>query len=123
MNATTLLIVDADVLVCTPVAEYLRECGYTVLEAANSKEALALLQSFANIHVALIDVGSPDTLDGFSLAQWIRRDRPEVKVALAAGVARTALAAGELCESGPLLRKPYHHRELERHIRQLLTNR
>ena len=116
-----LLIVEADVLMRTAVAEYLRECGYTVLEATHSKEALALLQSTPDIQVALIDVSSPEVLDGFSLAQWIRRERPGVKLVTSAGIARTAKTAGDLCESGPLLSKPYHHQELERHIRQLLA--
>jgi DNA-binding response OmpR family regulator len=120
---TLLLIVETDVLVRTAVADYLRECGYTVLEATNSKEAIALLQSSPDIRVVLVDFGSPDVLDGFSLVQWIRREKPEAKVVMTAGIVRTAQTAGDLCAGGPLLRKPYHHQELERRIRQLLADR
>jgi len=118
---TLLLIVEPNVLVRSAVAEYLRECGYTVLEATHSKEAIALLQSSSDIRVVLVDVGSPDVLDGFSLAQWIRRERPQTKVIMSAGIDRTAQTAGDLCEAGPMVRKPYHHQELERRIRQLLA--
>jgi len=120
---TPLLIVESDVLVRTPVADYLRECGYTVLEATNSKEAIALLQASADIRVVMVDVGAPDVLDGFGLVQWIRRERPGTKVVTTAGIVRTAQTAGDLCASGPMLRKPYHHQELERQIRQLLADR
>jgi hypothetical protein len=36
MNAPCVLLVDAEELVRTPLAQYLRECGYRVLEAVNS---------------------------------------------------------------------------------------
>jgi CheY-like chemotaxis protein len=120
---TRLLIVEPNVLVRSAVADYLRECGYTVLEATNSKDAVALVQASADIRVVLVDVGSPEVPDGFALVQWIRRERPDIKVAMTSGIGRTAQTAGELCATGPLLRKPYHHQELERHIRQLLAER
>jgi DNA-binding response OmpR family regulator len=118
-----LLIVEPDVLVRTAVADYLRECGYTVFEANNSKEAVVLLHSAPEIRVVMVDVGTPDVLDGFTLVQWIRQEKPDIKVVMTAGIVRTAKTAGALCQSGPLLRKPYHHHELERRIRQLLADR
>jgi hypothetical protein len=54
------------------------------------------------------------------LAQRIRRDWPRIKIILTSGVRKTCEEAGELCEHGPILAKPYDHRNLERHIRQLL---
>ena len=62
-------------------------------------------------------------LDGFALVQWIRLERPGTEVVMTAGVARMAQTAGDLCASGPMLRKPYHHQELEKRIRQLLADR
>jgi hypothetical protein len=44
-----------------------------------------------------------------------------VKVLLTSGVRRTAETAGDLCERGPYLAKPYDHRDLERRIRRLLA--
>ena len=48
------------------------------------------------------------------------RERPWRRVILPSGAARTAKEAGDLCEHGPVLAKPYDHAELERHIRSLL---
>ena len=74
------------------------------------------------VNVAFSDITMPGNLDGFGLAQWIRRERPEVKVVLSSGVARSAKTAGELCEAGPMLAKPYAHADLERRIRALLAS-
>lgn len=63
MSDTRILIVDSNVLVRTPLAEYLRECGYQVLEATNSVEAKEVLNNTARpIDVVLIDVGAEDQM-------------------------------------------------------------
>jgi CheY-like chemotaxis protein len=43
-NIKTVLVLDGDVLVRMPVIQLLRECGYRVLEAASTDEAIAILQ-------------------------------------------------------------------------------
>jgi len=115
------LVVDADVLVRTEVARYLRECGFVVLEAGTAEEAIALIRAAPPVDVAFIDLGPPGQLDGFGLVQWIHRERPSIKTILTAGVQRTCEEASELCHHGPALQKPYDHGELERRIRQLLA--
>lgn len=65
MQAGTVLIVEQDVLVRHPLAEYLRECGYHVVEATRHSEARECLEGDNhNVDVALIDVGGP-TGSGF----------------------------------------------------------
>ncbi len=115
------LIVESDVIVRTAVAAYLRECGYRVAEAGNSGEAKHILESGIAIDVLFTVVELPDEQDGFALATWVRREKPGIKVVLTSGVARAAAQAGELCEHGPVLAKPYDHVSLERHIRRLLA--
>jgi CheY-like chemotaxis protein len=118
----TVLIVVDEVLIRMAVSGYLRECGYNVVETSNADEAIEVMTSDVAIDVAFADIAMPGGIDGFGLAQWIRRERPGVKIVLTAGVARSARAAGELCEEGPTLAKPYEHAELERRIRTLLAS-
>lgn len=118
-----LLVVEPDILTRTLVAAYLRECGYDVIEAAHGEEALEVLRSSQPIDILFSEVSLPGRQDGFSLAQWVRRERPETRVVLTAGAERTADQAGRLCEHGPLLAKPYEHAELARRIRALLPRR
>lgn len=115
-----ILIVEDDVLVRSIGAAYLRECGFEVVEANGADEAIRVLQAGIRIDVVFSDVNMPGGMDGFGLAQWIRRERPELKVLLTSGGPRTAKEAGDVRENGPFLAKPYAYAELERHIRSLL---
>ena len=51
------LVVEDDVLIRMPIAQYLRDCGYRVIEAANGDEALAvLLHEETNVDVVFSDI-------------------------------------------------------------------
>lgn len=119
--APLILLVEANALTRMAVAGYLRECGYQVAETDGAAEAKRLLQSGAAPQVAFIDLDVAGEIDGFGLAQWIRAERPDVKVLLTSSVRRTAQTAGDLCEEGPHISKPYDHRNLESQIRRLLA--
>jgi CheY-like chemotaxis protein len=116
----TILVVEDEVLIRLTVSDYLRASGYQVIEASNADEALRLLEADISIDVVFSDVNMPGSLDGFGLAQWIRRERADVKVILASGAARSAKIAGDPCEKSPFLRKPYAYADLERGIRTLI---
>jgi CheY-like chemotaxis protein len=120
-EAAIILLVEGNALTRMAVASYLRECGYQVAEADGGTEARRLLEAGTAARVAFIDLDLKGETDGFSLAQWIRAERPEVKVLLTSGVRRTAETASDLCEDGPHLSKPYDYRDLESHIRHLLA--
>jgi DNA-binding response OmpR family regulator len=115
--------VEDEVLIRMAVTDYLRDCGYRVVEAGNGDEAMALLKTDAELDILFSDVNLPGVINGFALAQWIRRERPGMRVILTSGIAKSAREAHELCEEGPLMEKPYDHREVERRIRTLLSGR
>ena len=117
----TVLVVEDDVLVRMVVAAYLRECGFNVVEAGDAREAIRVLETDIQVDIVFSDVNMPGDMDGFGLAQWVRRERPGLKIILTSGAARTAKEAGHLCEHGPILAKPYDHGDLERKIRALLA--
>jgi CheY-like chemotaxis protein len=102
----TVLVLDDEVLVRTPIAQYLRECGYRALEAANIDEAMTVLQKpDIQVDVVLSDIELPGSMNGFAFAQWIRSVRPGLEVVLAANPERAAHAAAELCDEGPTLKR------------------
>ena len=111
-------------LVRTPICQYLRDCGYRVLEAASADEATTILQKpDIQIDVILSDVEMRGKMNGFGFAQWARSVRPGVDIVLAGTPERTAHAAGELCEQGPILVKPYDHKIVLDRIKRLLAAR
>ena len=116
-----ILIVDADILVRHPLAEYLRECGYRVAEAANFDEARQLFTQRRPlaINAVLADVNAENT---FAFSGWIRANRPGVAIILAGNIDATAEKAADLCEQGPL-GKPYDHQLVLDRIRRALAAR
>lgn len=116
----TILIIDHEILIRAALAQYLRDCGFAVVEVATGEEAQTVLsKKSAQIDIALIDL-TPGTADSFKLVHWLRRNYPELPNILVGSPASAAEAAGELCEKGPLAKKPYDHQLLLDRIRQLL---
>lgn len=120
-KAQTVLVVEDEVLVRMVIADYLRECGYRVIEAGSAAEAITVLQSPEPVDIVFSDVQMPGEMDGFGLARWVRQNQPSLKMLLASGNARTAQAAGDLCEHGPLEKKPYHPQAIVTRIQRLLA--
>lgn len=121
MEQPCILLVEPDILVRQPLAEYLRDCGYRVLEATDEVEARTLIETGpAKVDVVLADATEPGI---FALARWIREAHPAVRVILAGTVARATEWAGDLCEEGPPLKKPYDHRIVHERIRRLIAAR
>ncbi len=122
-STETILVVEDEVLVRLVISEYLRDCGYRVIEAANADEALVVLQQTErSIEVVFTDIEMPGTMDGFGLAQWIRSNRPGLHVVLAGSVGRAVQAATDLCQSGSVP-KPYEPHTVHDRIRRLLASR
>jgi CheY-like chemotaxis protein len=121
-SSPTVLVVEDEVLIRLVIADYLRECGYRVHEAANAAEAVAVLESgTVAIDIVFSDVLMPGDMDGFGLARWVRSHQPNVRVILTSSVERSADIAATLCEAGPLLEKPYEPHGVVDRIRQLIA--
>jgi CheY-like chemotaxis protein len=111
----TVLVVEDEVFVRMVISDYLRSCGYKVIEAAGADEALTVLQHDGiRVDVVFSDVEMPGSMDGFGLAKWIHANRPGLDVILAGTVPGAASAAEKLCEAAHLP-KPYEsHAVVER---------
>jgi DNA-binding NtrC family response regulator len=120
----TVLVVEAEVIVRTAIAQYLRDCGYRVLEAGDAKQAITILQEpEIRVDVVLSGIDFSGPMDGFELSHWVKAHSPGTDVFLAATVQRAASTAGDLCEDGPMLSKPYQPETAVERIKQLLAER
>ncbi|MEK9967927.1 MAG: response regulator [Ferrovibrio sp.] len=118
-----ILIVEDEILIRMVIADYLRDCGYKVIEAASGDEALVLLQQKdITIDIVFSDIEMPGDTDGFKLSQWLRQHKPDTNVLLAGTPAKAAEMAHDLCEDGPLT-KPYDQTVALNRIRRLLAGR
>jgi CheY-like chemotaxis protein len=104
---TTILVIEPDILVRMVIADYLRDCGYKVVEGVNAAGALrcwkpekserrrspAVLEAGKKIDVVLAEIRLAGSLDGFGLGRQLRENHPEIDVILTSGVTRAAAKA------------------------------
>jgi len=80
----TLLLVEDDDLLRPTLAGNLREAGYEVVESSSAEVALALLHTLPRLALVLADLVLPG-LDGPTLVQRLRLERPGLPAVLIAG--------------------------------------
>lgn len=116
----SILLVESDVLARTAIAAYLRHCGYLVIEATTADEAVQLFTSSKlMVDIAFSAVELNGTMDGFGFSKWLRENCPNIRVILAATMEKAAHTAGDLCEEGPHLKKPYEPQQVVEWIKRL----
>ena len=111
-----ILLVEDEALIRTVVAEGLRDEGFTVIEAADASEALAVLAAGLPVDVLFTDVRMPGTMDGLALARVVMERRPDIAILVTSGhhVERPAGLAE------PILPKPYLIPDAVRRVRRML---
>lgn len=117
----TILVVEDDLLVRMPIAEFLRDCGYTVLEAENAQEAMTLVDADGSVRLVFSDVRMPGAVDGFGLAEWLRQTHPDVQVLLTSGYNSTRRVPQDIAREARLIEKPYSQAQVARKIEHLLN--
>jgi DNA-binding NtrC family response regulator len=118
-TASTILVIEDEILIRLAVCDYLRQCGYRVIEGSTGEEAQRVFLAGEPVEVLFSDIELGQGMNGFELAAWVREHHPEVRILLTSGVAQMTEATGRLCD-GPFLRKPYAHDVLDDHIKRLL---
>jgi two-component system, cell cycle sensor histidine kinase and response regulator CckA len=123
-GSETILMVEDEEAVRHPSCEFLRQSGYTVLEAANGQAALAMVETHAQpIHLVIADVVMP-VMSGRQLAERLSRSHPETRVLFISGYAEDTVKDHQILDlRSNLLQKPFGLRQLAGKIREVLTTR
>jgi two-component system, cell cycle sensor histidine kinase and response regulator CckA len=117
----TVLVVEDDPLVRVIARRTLTEAGYSVLDAEDGHQALALLAKDQTIDVVLTDVAMPE-LGGRELAQRLSTVRPGMPVIFMSGYTDDDLTRRGLLDAGiPFLEKPFSPEDLTRLVHDVLT--
>jgi signal transduction histidine kinase/CheY-like chemotaxis protein/HAMP domain-containing protein len=118
----TVLLVEDEPALRELAGCVLRDCGYTVLEAANGREALELFErpKTPTIQLLVTDVIMPH-MGGQELANRIRAARPDCRVLFISGYTDDALAPHGLSTDGfAFLEKPFSPVGLAQKVRAVL---
>jgi CheY-like chemotaxis protein len=121
-HVTTVLVIEDEFMLRVLLSDYLQECGFRVVAVDDAAEAISIIEnSGVKIDLVFSDVFMPGSMDGFGLKRWLRTNRPNLPIILASDDSKKADAAGELCESGPLMSKPYDLETVVTRVRTILA--
>jgi PAS domain S-box-containing protein len=115
----TLLLVEDDEAIRRVTVERLAEAGYHALEAADGREALAILSERRRVDLLVTDVGLPGIPNGRQLAEIARASRPGLAVLFITGYAGARLER-HLGDGTELLVKPFSFDMLHAKVQALL---
>lgn len=114
---TTILLVDDDKMITGPLADRLKEAGYTVLVANNGRSGLEIALK-QQPHVVVLDVMMPD-MDGWEVCKSLRRQSPVPILMLTARGDEVDRILGLELGADDYLTKPFSTRELIARLRAL----
>ncbi|WP_127753009.1 response regulator [Devosia sp. 1566] len=115
------LIVDDEPLVRLELGDIVRDCGLDAWEAANTAEALAMLEADASKVIGLItDINMPGTRSGIVLANHVGCIWPHINIIVVSAVRRPL--PGELPFLAKYLAKPVPATKLVSTIHELVPH-
>ena len=114
---STILVVEDDAIVRMLIVDVLEELEFSVLEAADAEEALALVKNAdQRIDLMMTDVGLPD-MDGKQLATQVRELRPALPILFASGYAENIDAPAGM----QVIAKPFSIDQLRDKVKAMLA--
>ena len=105
--ATTVLLVEDEVLISDNVCHALKESGFVVRHAETADDAWCLLKKGEQVDVLFTDINLPGEIDGAELASRARELRPELPIVYASG-RHTSSDFGGLVPRSVFVSKPYN---------------
>jgi DNA-binding response OmpR family regulator len=118
----TVLLVDDEAMLRELGNIYLTKLGYTVLLAANGRQAMNLLHanSGRKIDILVTDVAMPE-MGGKDLADFVQTAAPQTKVLFCSGYTEEAVnLRGTVGQTSAFITKPYTIEALALKVRELL---
>jgi two-component system cell cycle sensor histidine kinase/response regulator CckA len=123
-GSETVLLVEDETAVRNAVAELLRLQGYTVLEAKDGLDAVAMVKSYQKpIHLVVTDVVMPN-MSGGQLAKELATLRPDAALLFVSGYPGRTVIDHEVFDlESNFLQKPYTLKQLSSKVRTTLDKK
>lgn len=113
------LVVEDDTLVRMNAADLIRDLGFSVLEAVDADQAIALLESTPAIAVMFTDIQMPGSMDGLRLAAVVRDRWPPVALLITSG--KLSPPATDMPAGAHFIQKPYLPLQIGDELRALTS--
>lgn len=85
MQKSVVLVVEDDPILRMYAVDEIAGAGFTVIEAADADEAIAILTDRPEIHVVFTDIEMPGSMDGLRLAAFVRDRWPPIQIIVTSG--------------------------------------
>ena len=115
------LVVEDDIGVRATTRALFNDLGYEVIEAANARAALAIVDGGHEITLVFTDVIMPGGMNGVELANAITQRQPDLPVLLTSGYTAQRLIPDSVTRTWPILRKPYTQADLSQAVNETLN--
>jgi PAS domain S-box-containing protein len=116
-----ILVVEDNAEVRRTAVAQLADLGYRTLEAADSREALALLKSNPQIALIFTDIVMPGGMTGWELGEAVKEAHPDLPVLYTSGFSEASIQSKAQLVAKQFLGKPYRKHELAGKISELLS--
>jgi two-component system, response regulator PdtaR len=119
-DQTFILVAEDEELVRLVIVQALLDEGFEVVEAEHAEAALIVLESHARrIHVLFTDIQMPGTMDGIALAHHTSKHWPWIGLLVTSALPHPDRAT--FPERSRFVAKPYQHRDVIHHVRELVA--
>jgi len=120
LNGEIVLVVEDDERVRHLSVDALRELGYTVVQASDAGQALAILTVQSRVDLLFTDIVMPD-MNGRRLADKARETWPDLRVLYTTGYTRNAIVHNGMLDANvAFLPKPFTMEQLAVKVRQVI---
>lgn len=105
-SKVVVLVVEDEPLLRMGIVDHLEEQGFSVLEAGNADEAIAILSNNTTIQILFTDIDMPGEMDGIRLASAVRDRWPPIKIVITSG--HKSPPSSDLPAGAQFFAKPYN---------------
>jgi CheY-like chemotaxis protein len=123
-GSETVLVVEDELVLRDMARDFLKECGYRILEAGSGREALQVWGKYrSEIDLLLTDMKMPEGISGMELAEKMIAEQPALRVIFTSGYSDDIVSPEILQRNhARFLPKPYSYTDLTRMVRELLND-
>jgi len=105
LAGTNILVVEDEAFIRMVTSEFLRDEGFSVIEAENATAALAMLEGDQEVDLLFTDIDLNDRIDGLELMHLVANRWPNVRLFAASGA--VILTPSAMPQRAKFFAKPY----------------
>jgi CheY-like chemotaxis protein len=116
--SAVVLVVEDEMLLRIRAVDMVEDAGFTSVEAVDADEAIAILESRADIALMFTDIQMPGSMDGLQLAQTVHKRWPPIKIILVSG--RLTPTNADIPATSRFYGKPLDAKEITAELQRMI---